>query len=174
VPHGWAPFAQGGFPTPSGRCEFSSERAARAGFDPLPDYIPPRESAESDPSLAQRYPLAFLSPPARNFLNSTFGNLPVAREPDAEPRVEIHPDDAGPRGIADGEWVRLHNDRGSLRLRARVTGDVRPGVVVAQSIWWRKLSPDGNNANALTSQALTDLGGGATFYDCLVEAEPVA
>jgi anaerobic selenocysteine-containing dehydrogenase len=174
VPHGWAPFAQGGFPTPSGRCEFYSERAARAGFDPLPGCIPPRESAESDPSLAQRYPLAFLSPPARNFLNSTFGNLPVAREPDAEPRVEIHPDDAGPRGIADGEWVRLHNDRGSLRLRARVTGDVRPGVVVAQSIWWRKLSPDGNNANALTSQALTDLGGGATFYDCLVEAEPVA
>ena len=172
VPQGWAPFARGGFPTPSGRCEFYSERAAQAGFDPLPGYIPPRESAESDPARAQRYPLAFLSPPARNFLNSTFGNLPVAREPDAEPRVEIHPDDAGPRGIADGAWVRLHNDRGSLRLRARVTEDVRPGVVVAQSIWWRKLSPDGNNANALTSQALTDLGGGATFYDCLVEVEP--
>jgi anaerobic selenocysteine-containing dehydrogenase len=172
VPQGWAPFARGGFPTPSGRCEFYSERAAQAGFDPLPGYIPPRESAESDPARAQRYPLAFLSPPARNFLNSTFGNLPVAREPDAEPRVEIHPDDAGPRGIADGAWVRLHNDRGSLRLRARVTEDVRPGVVVAQSIWWRKLSPDGNNANALTSQALTDLGGGATFYDCLGEVEP--
>ena len=173
VPQRWAPFAQGGFPTPSGRCEFYSERAARAGFDPLPGYIPPRESSGSDPALARRYPLAFLSPPARNFLNSSFGNLPVAREPDAEPRIEIHPDDAGPRGIADGAWVRLHNDRGSLRLRARVTEDVRTGVVVAQSIWWRKLSPDGNNANALTSQALTDLGGGATFYDCLVEAEPV-
>jgi anaerobic selenocysteine-containing dehydrogenase len=172
VPRHWAPFAAGGFPTPSGRCEFYSERAAQAGLDPLPGYTPPRESAEGDPALARRHPLAFLSPPARNFLNSTFGNLPVGREPDAEPRAEIHPDDAAPRGIVDGAWLRLRNDRGSLRLRARVTEDVRPGVVVAQSIWWRKLAPDGNNANALTSQALTDLGGGATFYDCLVEAEP--
>jgi anaerobic selenocysteine-containing dehydrogenase len=172
VPQHWAPFARGSFPTPSGRCEFYSERAARAGLDPLPGYTPPRESAEADPELARRLPLAFLSPPARNFLNSTFGNLPVAREPDAEPRAEIHPDDAAPRGIVDGAWLRLRNDRGSLRLRARVTEDVRPGVVVAQSIWWRKLAPDGNNANALTSQALTDLGAGATFYDCLVEAEP--
>jgi anaerobic selenocysteine-containing dehydrogenase len=82
--------------------------------------------------------------------------------------------DAEARGLTEGDTAIVHNDRSSLELPVRISTRLRPGVVVAQSIWWRKLSPDGNNANALTSQALTDLGGGATFYDCLVEAEPVA
>ena len=169
VPQRWAPFAQGGFPTPSGKCEFYSERAGQLGVDPLPAYTPPVENPVSNPALAARYPLAFLSPPGRHFLNSTFANMGFARDVDGEPRLEMHPDDAARRNIADGAAVRIFNERGSLSLKARVTGDARPGVVVAQSIWWRKLAPDGNNANVLTSQALTDLGGGATFYDCLVE-----
>ncbi len=84
----------------------------------------------------------------------------------------MHPDDAAPRGIVDGAMVRVFNDRGSMRLRARVTDRARRGVVVALSIWWKKLAADGRNANELTSQALTDMGRAPTFYDCLVEVEP--
>lgn len=172
VPSRWAPFAQGGFPTPSGRCEFYSRTAEEQGLDPLPAYTPPRECPETDPALATRFPLQFISPPARHFLNSSFANLPFARELEREPRLEIHPEDAGLRGIRDGETVRIFNDRGECRLVAHVTADVRPGVVVSPSIWWRKLSLCGGNANSLTSQALTDMGRGATFYDCLVEVMP--
>jgi len=173
VPEVYAPFAEGGFPTPSGKCEFYSETAAGLGLDPLPNYTPPRENVLSAPELAQRYPLAFISPPCRNFLNSSFANLPFARASEKEPRLDIHPDDAALRGIANGEPVRVFNDRGSYTLKAAVSDRARPGVVVAPSVWWKKLSPDGRNANDLTSQALADMGGAATFYDCLVEVERV-
>jgi len=172
VPQQWAPFARGGFPTPSGKCEFFSERARAAGLDPLPDYTPPLEDRLSNAQLAARYPLSFLSPPARHFLNTSFANLPFALAAEQAPSLELHPGDAGVRGISDGSAVRVFNDRGSITLKARITENARPGVVVAPSIWWRKLSPDGRNVNDLTSQALTDLGGGATFYDCLVEVAP--
>jgi anaerobic selenocysteine-containing dehydrogenase len=173
LPSPFAPFAQGNFPTPSGKCEFYSESLRRQGIDPLPTYIPPRESAASNPSLARRFPLAMISPPARHALNSTFANLPVFVEHEKTPWLDIHPDDAAARRIADGDKVRAFNDRGALALTARVSTKARPGVVVALSIWWRKLSPDGNNANAVTGQGLTDLGRAATFYDCLVEVERV-
>jgi anaerobic selenocysteine-containing dehydrogenase len=169
VPARYAPFAEGGFPTPSGKCEFWSETMKAAGHDPLPDFVPPRESTMSNPALAQRYPLAFLSPPARNFLNSSFANLPQFVADEGAPRIDLNPADAAARAIVDGDKVRVHNDRGSFEALARVTDRARPGVAVAPSIWWQKLSPDGRNANAVTSQALTDLGQGATFYDCLVE-----
>jgi anaerobic selenocysteine-containing dehydrogenase len=174
VPATYAPFAEGNFPTPSGKCEFYSESLARAGMDPLPCYVPPRESVASAPELARRYPLAMISPPARNALNSTFANLPVFLEHERTPWLDIHPSDASARGIATGDAVRVYNDRGSLELTARVPDRARSGVVVALSIWWRKLSADGNNANALTGQALTDLGRAATFYDCLVQVERTA
>lgn len=168
-----APFAEGGFRTPSGKCEFSSTLLAEEGRDPLPDYLPPYESAEAAPQRAQRYPLAMISPPARHFLNSSFVNIESLRATEREPYLDIHPFDATPRGIADGDTVRVYNDRGSMTLRARVTERARTGMVVGLSIWWKKLSPDGRNANQVTSQALTDLGGSATFYDCLVEVERV-
>jgi anaerobic selenocysteine-containing dehydrogenase len=174
VPTPFAPFAEGNFPTPSGKCEFYSETLAREGVDPLPTYTPPRESVGSNPVLALRYPLAMISPPARNALNSSFANLPVFAENEATPHLEIHPDDAAARGIATGDRVRVFNDRGALVLTARVTDRARCGVVVALSIWWRKLSPDGTNANMVTGQALTDLGRAATFYDCLVEVARLA
>ena len=164
-----APFANGGFRTPSGKCEFYSARLVDAGMDPVPDYLPPYESAEAAPELAARYPLAMISPPARNFLNSTFVNVDSLRNTEGEPHLDIHPDDAGARGIADGDTVRIFNDRGSMQARARVTDRARVGLVVGLSIWWKKLAPDGRNANEVTSQALTDLGNSATFYDCLVE-----
>ncbi|HYQ99103.1 MAG TPA: molybdopterin oxidoreductase family protein [Casimicrobiaceae bacterium] len=172
VPSPWAPFAEGNFPTPSGKCEFFSAKLAAQGHDPLPTFVPPRESAASNPALARRYPLAFLSPPARNFLNSSFANLPRFVADEKTPRLDVHPDDAAPRGLVSGERVRIWNDRGSFTAIARVTDRARPGVVVAPSVWWKKLSPDGANANAVTSQALTDLGQAATFYDCLVEVAP--
>jgi anaerobic selenocysteine-containing dehydrogenase len=169
VPERYAPFAQGGFPTPSGKCEFYSETAAKLGLDPLPGYTPPRENVLANPALAARYPLAFISPPCRNFLNSSFANLPFALESEKAPHLDIHPDDARARGVRDGDQVRVFNDRGAFTLKATVSERARPGVVVAPSVWWRKLSPDGRNANDVTSQATADMGGAATFYDCLVE-----
>jgi len=173
VPSPFAPFAHGNFPTPSGKCEFYSQTLADQGLDPLPTFIPPRESAASDPVLGRKYPLAMLSPPARNALNSTFANLPVFLDAEKTPSLDIHPADAASRGIDDGDRVRVFNDRGSMIAAARITDKARPGVVVALSIWWRKLSPDGTNANMLTGQALTDMGRAATFYDVLVEVERV-
>ncbi|QBQ96601.1 molybdopterin-containing oxidoreductase family protein [Paraburkholderia pallida] len=166
-----APFANGGFRTPTGKCEFYSEALAKAGLEPVPDYLPPYESADGAPELAARYPLAMISPPARNFLNSTFVNVESLRATEGEPHLDLHPADAARRTIADGDQVRVFNDRGSMHARARVSERAREGLVVGLSIWWKKLAPDGRNANEVTSQALTDLGGSATFYDCLVEVE---
>ena len=171
LPASFAPFAKGGFHTPSGKCEFYSEALLGQGIDPLPFYNPPAELPSSNPQLARKYPLSFLSPPARNFLNSSFANLPRFRDAEGEPSLELHSADAAPRGIADGDTVRVYNDRGSFTLKARVNDKPRRGVVVAPSLWWKKFSRDRSNANELTSQRTADLGGAATFYDCLVEVE---
>ena len=170
VPAEWAPFAQGNFPTPSGRCEFHSETEKAAGRDPLPHYVPPREGPVSNPTLASTYPLAFISPPAHHFLNSTFSAQPAfVRREGGEPALTIHPDDALARGITEGQMVRTFNARGEFLAKAHVSDDARKGVVVGLSVWWAKLCPGGRNANAVTGQALTDLGNGATFYDVLVD-----
>ena len=171
VPQNFAPFARGGFPTPSGKCELHSEWLEKQGIDPLPFFNPPAEV--TDDALAERFPLAFLSPPARHFLNSTFANLARFREFEREPHLDMHPEDAKRRGIADGDTVRVFNDRGSYELKARVNGKPRPGVVVAPSVWWKKHAPDGRNANDVTSQRIADLGGAATFYDCRVQVERI-
>ncbi len=160
-----APFAQGGFPTPSGRCEFYSQRLASQGLDGWPAVLPNHETAGPN----SPYPLAMISPPARHFLNSTFVNVTSLRDAEGEPLLEIHPDDAAPRGIQDGDTVAAWNDRGRYRCKAAVTTRARPGVVVGLGIWWRKLGLDGRNVNELTSQRLTDLGRAPTFYDCLVD-----
>lgn len=169
-----APFAEGGFPSPTGKCQFYAAEMAKDGLDPLPGYVPPYEAPASAPELAARYPLAMISPPARNFLNSTFVNVDSLRATEGEPHLDIHPDDAAARGIADGMMVRAFNDRGSMQARARVTDRARQGLVVGLSIWWKKLAPDGKNANELTSQRLTDMGRAPVFYDCLVQVEAAA
>lgn len=169
-----APFAQGGFTTPSGKCEFFSESMLADGLDPVPTYIPPYESVASNPELATKYPLAMLSPPARNFLNSTFVNVKSLRATEGEPHLDIHPIDAAARGIAHGEMARIFNDRGSFIARARVTDKARAGLVVGLSVWWKKLASDGKNANEVTSQRLTDMGRAPTFYDTLVQVERAA
>jgi anaerobic selenocysteine-containing dehydrogenase len=170
APLGAARFANGNFSTPSGKVEFYSDTAVALGLDALPDYIPPLEDTRSD--LARRYPLAMISPPARHFLNSSFVNVTSLRAVEGEPWLDIHPRDAEARGVSDGGYVRVFNDRGSLELRARVSDRARPGVVVALSVWWKKLTRDGKNANELTgSDVLTDLGRAPLFYDCLVEVQ---
>jgi anaerobic selenocysteine-containing dehydrogenase len=107
---------------------------------------------------------------ADNYMNSTFANLDGHRKMEARTsqRLEMHPTDAQARGIADGDPVRIWNDRGSLRLTALMNGSVPPGVVSAR-MDWAKLHADGATVNALTSERLTDLGAGATFYSVVVE-----
>ena len=170
-PH--APFAQGGFPTPSGKCELRSPSLAAQGQDPLAGYVPPREGPTSNPALAERYPLAFISPPAHHFLNSTFSAQPVFVRREGEPFLTLHPEDAASRSIADGAMVRVWNDRGMFQAKARVSDAAKKGVAVGLSVWWPKMCPGGKNANAVTGQELTDMGDGATFYDVLVEVAPL-
>lgn len=172
VPAIYTPFAEGGFPTPSGKCEFYSDTAKGMGLDPLPTFTPPVESVQSAPERAKTYPLAIISPPQRHLLNSSFANLPLFLDAEKEPHLDIHPEDAAPRGITEGAWLRVFNDRGAFGARARVTEKARPGCVVAVSLWWRKLTPDGTNANQVTSQRLADMGNAATFYDALVDVAP--
>jgi len=158
-----APLAEGGFLTPSGKCVIDSPQFG------VPDHVPNHESAASTPELAQRYPLAMISPPARNFLNSTFVNVTSLRDIEAEPVLEMHADDAAARGIASGATVRVFNDRGVYVCVARVSERARPGVVNGLGIWWRKLGLMGTNVNELTHQRLTDIGRAPSFYDCLVQ-----
>ena len=161
------PFAQGGFPSPSGKCEFYSERLASQGLDPLPDWLEPFEAAQP----GDHYPLVMISPPARNFLNTTFVNIESLRKSEPEPRAFIHPADAATRQIIHGQMITMFNDRGQCTVRADISDRTRMGVVVVPSIWWHKLSKNFRNVNVLTSQQVTDLGGGPTFYDCAVEVQ---
>jgi anaerobic selenocysteine-containing dehydrogenase len=168
LPRPYLPFAEGGYFTPSGKCEFYSERMARQGMDPLPTYTPPAESPESAPALAERYPLTLISSPRHQFLNSTFVNVPSLTWR-AEPECHLHEIDARVRGIVEGARVVVHNDRGEFTAVARVGDAVRPGVAWAPGIWWGKMAPDGQSVNATTSQRETDLGHGPVFYDNLVD-----
>lgn len=155
-------------PTPTGKIEFYSEALAAAGADPLPTFHPPTES-RSGPD-AGRFPLEFLPRKADNYMNSTFANLDGHRKMEARTnhRLEMHPTDASARGIADGDAVRIWNDRGALHLVALLSDRVPLGVVAGR-LDWAKLSPGGQNVNALTSERLTDIGAAATFYSTLVE-----
>ncbi|MFL5328976.1 MAG: molybdopterin-dependent oxidoreductase [Gemmataceae bacterium] len=171
LPDNFAPFAQGGFDTPSGKCEFYSAALAAQGLDPLPNYTPPAEDPQTRPELASRFPLQMVSPPHPAFLNSTFANLKSARDQAMEPTVELSAADATKRGLRDGDLVRVFNDRGTFRAVLRVTENVRPGVAVTQGSWWARDTRDGVNCNVTTSTALTDFGAGATFFDNLVQVE---
>ena len=167
------PFRRGArVPTPSGKIQIDSPAAAAHGLDRIPEYVPPYESEERDPELVRRYPLALISPPAHSFLNSTFVNVASLRRAAGKPTLEIHADDAAPRGITHGTRVAIYNDRGTFTAEAVLTDRVRPGVVSAPSVWWAKLTDDQTNANHTTSQAITDIGGGATFYDNQVDVRP--
>ncbi len=185
------PHAEGNFPTPSGKCEFLSGMkvdsnyvlpAFRQGFeeyepgepvDPLPTYTPQRESLQSNPELASRYPLSLMSAKPHQFINSCFANLPKHSKLQGEPKVIIHPDDAIKRGIAEGQMVKIYNDRGSFQVPAMLNDMTSQGVVVAPLGYWRKISHTNNTVNAATSATFTDMGHAAAVGDSLVEVEPV-
>ncbi len=180
------PFAQGNFPTPSGKAEFYSETLKRQGLDPVVAFTPPEESRHGLRSKAAGFPLELLARKPDNHLNSSFANLPSVRE--MEPWIgdlEMHPADAEARGVRDGDRIRAFNHRGEIVLQARVVGSradgsqidgsqidgsVPPGVVAAR-LDWARFNPGGGNINVLTSEKLTDMGNAATFYSVSVEVE---
>jgi anaerobic selenocysteine-containing dehydrogenase len=160
IPEPFLPFASGKFPTASGRVNLASPNLA---------YVPPMESRFGDSSLVEKYPLECVSSKNDDSMNSTFGNRP---DVDGQTAIAyLHTDDAQPRGISSGDHVRVFNDRGSYLATAAVNGAVRAGVVRIPAVRWNKLAPGGVGVNSLTSPRLTDLGGGPTFYSCLVEVE---
>ncbi|MCL5046276.1 MAG: molybdopterin oxidoreductase family protein [Actinobacteria bacterium] len=172
------PFGEGKWKTPSGKIELYSEAMARDGYDPLPAHVPLVEGPESPPELKSSFPLTLINPPNHGFLNSTFGDSTSSVAQEKEPVIEIHPEDAGPRGIESGDLVRVWNDRGECYLRARVADTVLPGVLVSLGVWWASRSPRfGNlkprfgNLNQTTPDRLADMGGGATIFSNLVQVE---
>jgi anaerobic selenocysteine-containing dehydrogenase len=156
------------FRTPSGKAELL----------PLPVFVAPRES-RSGGTASKKFPLEFLGRKADNYMNTTFANIPVHQHMERRTAglLEMHAIDAATRHIATGDEITIWNDRGRITLTALVgsNGDAKvgPGVVSAR-LDWQKLTHDGNNVNALTSQALTDIGGGATFYSTLVEVQKLS
>ena len=175
LPQPFVPFADGRFPTPSGKCELYSERMAEDGYDPLPTWTPPATRRDADATTVWQQGWLFcISPPAHSFLNTTFVNVERLRRREGKPSLWIHPDDAAARGIREGALVRVWNERGEVHLRAHLTEDIVHGTVLAPSIWWNKLSPDGRNINQVTPAEESDMGGGARFYDVLVRVEPLA
>jgi anaerobic selenocysteine-containing dehydrogenase len=169
IPSPYLPYANGGFLTPSGKCEFVSPRLAQMGLDPVPTFTPPVEFPLTATELARRFPLTLISSPAHQFLNTSFVNVGSLRRAAREPECLLHPADAERRAIQPGMRVVVYNDRGAFTAVARVEDSIREGVAWAPSIWWGKLAADGANANHTTSQRETDMGGGAVFYDNLVE-----
>jgi anaerobic selenocysteine-containing dehydrogenase len=175
VPRPFAPYADPvRFNTPSGKIQIHAPELERLGLDPLPAYTPPAEDVQAAPQLAQRFPLMLLSPPEHQFMNSTFVNIPALRKAAGEARLLLHPNDAAVRGIREGDRVRTWNERGHFFALAAPTEDVRPGVAVSYGVRWARLSEGGRTVNDTTSQAETDMGGGAVFYDNAVEVEVVA
>ncbi len=163
------PFAEGNFFTTSGKAQFADPELAAKGLNPVAEFIPPVESRQGQG--ATRFPLELLARKSDNYMNSSFCNLPGHQKMEERGLLELHPTDASHRSIADGDSVRVFNQRGDLRLTARISEKVAPGVVAAR-LNWAKFSADGQNINVLTSEKLTDLGNSATFYSVLVEVQP--
>ena len=163
------PFANGNFPTASGKAEFYNDSLKKQGLDPVVAFTPPEESRHG--SGAARFPLELLARKPDNLLNTSFANIASVREMESGlGDLEMHPADARARGVRDGDRIRAFNARGEIILKARVDGSVSPGVVAAK-LDWARFRPDGGNINVLTSEKLTDMGNAATFYSVCVEVE---
>ena len=172
-PQPWAPLAKG-FPSPSGRLEFYSSRAAESGLDPLPTYTPPYEAVGRDPEVARRYPLALIAPAGPHFLNTEFSNLPAMRDKAGPQRVLLHAADAAPRGLGDGDVARVFNDRGEYLACVEISDRVPPGIVGGAKGHWPKLNPGGTSIAATVMEKDADMGRGAVFHDNRVEVERAA
>jgi anaerobic selenocysteine-containing dehydrogenase len=169
------PWAAGVFPTPSGKVELVSERLTAMGQPPLPTFVAPREGPHGDADLVARYPLQLLTPKHHTrFLNSSYSALPKHGPAEGAPFVELDPADAASRRLADGDRVRVWNDRATVELPVRVSDRLRPGVAAIPFGWWGTQHADGRTANALTNDTLTEWGGGVAYSDTLVQVAPLA
>ena len=166
------PWANGGFPTASGKVELRCDALAALGHPALPTYTPPTEWAAAD-----RFPYMLLTPKQHGrFLNSSYSHLPKHGPLEGTPAVELHPDDAAAMQLTEGSCVRVWNDRGSLEVPVKLSQRVRPGVVSIPWGWWAAQHGDGNRAqvaNSLTNDAQTDWGGGVAYYDTMVALSPL-
>ncbi|MCK5478722.1 MAG: molybdopterin oxidoreductase family protein [Methylococcales bacterium] len=183
-----APHKEGNFPTPSGKCEFKLDGARNfvagpfrqmyEGFqsgeelDSLPDYVPPRETPETNPELAKKYPLNIVSPKSHGFLNSCYANMDHKIKGQGEQFVMINAFDADSRGIADGDTVRVFNDRGAFEAITQITDDVNSGLIVATLGYWRQLNK--GTVNSISSAEFVNMGHAPTFSDNLVQIELVS
>jgi anaerobic selenocysteine-containing dehydrogenase len=165
-PEDEVPFANGHFPTPSGKVELWSATLAAQGLDPLPHYEPPTEYVAHP--LADGW-LTLISAAPHHFVSSSMANQPSLRRKEGEPHIEINPVDAATRNIRDGDTVIVSNERGQCCLRAVISTNVPVGVVAAAKGHWASLSPDGRNVNWTTPDALADLGGQSTFHSNRVQ-----
>ena len=190
-PDEYAPHREGNFRTPSGKTEFLSSAAAGGNFvvplfrqgsndhqpgqpvDPLPHYIPPRETTSADPDLAARYPLNLISPKSHAFINSSYANIEFHQKVQKPATLIINPDDAAERGIENGAVVRAFNDRGSVELLAKVDASTMPGVTVCYVGHWRSDSLGLSTLSSLNPTRFADLGNAPTFSDTLIEVAPV-
>ncbi|MEJ7801438.1 MAG: molybdopterin dinucleotide binding domain-containing protein, partial [Ilumatobacter sp.] len=165
------PWADGGFPTESGKVEFVSTTLESIGQPRLPVFVPPREGPQGP--NADRFPLQLMTPKHhQRFLNSGYSDLPKHGPPESGPFVELDPVDAASRGLSNGDTARVFNDRASLELPVTISDRVRPGLAAIPWGWWRNHHPDGKVANSLTNDTLTEWGGGVAFSDTLVQIEP--
>ena len=172
LPDDLRPYAEGGFATASGRHEFANAQLEREGHGRVPHYSSPEEGPGG--TLAAIYPLVLMSPKIhQRFLNTSYSHLPAHADPEGEMYCDIATSDAVARGIADGDLVRVFNDRGSVEVVARVTprSRTREGMVIVPFGWTWSRTRDRNTVNVLTSDAPTDWGGGVAFYDTLVQVE---
>lgn len=181
APEERVPFADGRFPTPSGKIELRSDALAAQGIDPLPGYVAPAEFVAGGRGRAQRdappsepQPLVLISGASHHYVSSSLANQPSLMAREGAPFIEINPQDARERGVESGDRVRVSNERGWCTLRAVVTDDVPPGVAVAPKGPWARLSPDGRNINWTTPDALGDMAGQSTFHSNLVQIERAA
>jgi anaerobic selenocysteine-containing dehydrogenase len=181
----YRPHADGAFPTPSGKTEFRSSALEAMGnfvvnlfrqlsddhqpgtpVDPLPHYVAPRETGEV-------YPLNLLSPKSHAYINSSAADQAMQKRVQGEQSVTIHPADAEARGIEDGRYVEISNDRGRFVALARISEEVAPGVVVCPVGSWRKNAKGGSTVNSVNPFAFADLGNAPTFSDTRVEVSLV-
>jgi anaerobic selenocysteine-containing dehydrogenase len=172
LPEDLRPYAEGGFATASGRAELYSDALAAQGQDPLPAFSPPTEGIGGEEGVTERFPLVLMTPKNHTrFLNTSYSHLPKHGPPEGGPFAELDPTDAAARGIADGDTVRMWNDRGSLTLTARVGTRLRPGVVAVPFGWWSQQHGEHGTANSLTNDTLTDWGGGVAYGSTRVDVE---
>ena len=165
LPEDFRPYANGGFATTSGKSELWNDTPEFA-----PHYSPATEGPMGDSEMGTKYPLTMLSPKQHTrFLNTSYSHLPKHGPLEGRPFVELDAGDAAARGIADGDEVVVRNDRGQLTLEARISGRLRPGVVVVPYGWWADQHGEPATVNALTNDAETDWGGGVAYSDTRVD-----